>query len=156
MKMQEDLSRREVEYQVGEKVYLKLQPYRQRSVAQRKCVKLSARFYGPYEILQRVGQVAYKLDLPPTSKIHPVFHVSQLRKAVGIIPTSVTLPPEISEPGTIESCPELVLGIRNAGEEQHGQSEVLIKWIGKTRAEATWEQFENIDYLFPDFNRFQP
>ncbi len=89
MKEQADKHRREKEYTVGSWVYLRLQPYRQVSVAARKNPKLVARYYGPFEVETRVGMVAYRLRLPPGSQIHPVFHVSQLKQ--GTPPNSMTL-----------------------------------------------------------------
>jgi len=74
--------RRELEFSVGTWVYLKLRPYRQLSVAQRRNEKLSPRFFGPYKILERIGEMAYKLQLPTESSIHHVFHISQLRQAL--------------------------------------------------------------------------
>ena len=56
---------------------MKLQPYVQSSVAARSNKKLSFRFYGPYKVLQRIGNVAYKLDLPEGSRVH---HVLLFRK----------------------------------------------------------------------------
>ncbi len=85
IKQQADKHRRDREYCVGDKVYLKLQPYRQVSVAARKNPKLTARHYGPYEIIGRVGQVAYKLGLPDDSQVHPIIHVSLLKN----VPQSV-------------------------------------------------------------------
>ena len=82
MKNQADKKRSEREFQVGDLVFLKLQPYVQSTVASRTHQKLSFRFYGPFKIIVRVGQVAYKLELPPSAKIHPVVHVSQLKKQV--------------------------------------------------------------------------
>ena len=82
MKKFADRKRSERVFEVGDKVYLRLQPHIQTSVAPRSSHKLCFRFFGPFEVLQRVGAVAYKLKLLAGSQVHPVFHVSQLKKAV--------------------------------------------------------------------------
>lgn len=80
MKQQDDKRRSERKFDIGDWVLLKLQSYRQKSVENRVSDKLSQRYYGPYEVLARVGKVAYTLKLPVGSKVHPTFHVSVLAK----------------------------------------------------------------------------
>jgi hypothetical protein len=74
-------------------VYVKIQPYVQSSLAQRSNQKLSFKFFGPYRILERIGSVAYCLELPVSSSVHPVFHVSQLKKSVGAQHSVTAVPP---------------------------------------------------------------
>ncbi|KAG8486371.1 hypothetical protein CXB51_019815 [Gossypium anomalum] len=75
-----DLKRRDIEYPVGDRVFLKVSPWK-KVLRFGKKGKLSPRFIGPYEIVERVGPVAYRLALPPElEKIHNVFHVSMLRR----------------------------------------------------------------------------
>lgn len=107
MKCQTDLHRTERSFNAGEWVFLRLQPFRQNSVAMRRNLKLSPRFYRSYQILQKVGQDAYRLlDLPPGSKIHPVFHVSQLKKKLGQLGTPQTFLPHVAAEGIVEAMPE--------------------------------------------------
>ena len=88
------MHRVERSFEVGDFVYLRLQPYRQSSLKKKGAEKLQPRFYGPYKIIRKVEEVAYELELPPESKIHNVFHVSNLKKVVGQqIVTSSELPP---------------------------------------------------------------
>ena len=75
-----DKHRREMEYEVGEKVFLKVSPWKG-IIRFGRQEKLSPRYIGPYEILERVGPLAYRLALPQElSQIHYVFHVFMLRK----------------------------------------------------------------------------
>jgi hypothetical protein len=83
IKHQADKKRSERQFEPGEFVFMKLQPYIQSSVAPRAHHKLLFKYYGPYDIVERIGEVAYRLALPESSRIHPVLHVSQLKKALG-------------------------------------------------------------------------
>jgi hypothetical protein len=83
MKQQADQGRSECQFAEGDQVFLRLQPYKKNSLKADHCQKLAPKFYGPYTILKRVGQVAYQLDFPSHSKLHPIFHVSFLKKVIG-------------------------------------------------------------------------
>lgn len=150
MKQRADVHRREVEFEVGDMVLVKLRPYRQRSLAKRINEKLSARFYGPFEVLAKVGRVAYKLKLPDDAKIHPTFHVSQLKKIVGEAVETVAIPPQMTVEGVLEMEPAKVMQKRknvNTGEE-----EVMIKWKGLPAHDCTWEEVTVMRNQFPDFD----
>ena len=75
-----DMKRKDIRYEIGEKVFLKVSPWK-KVMRFEKNGKLSPRFLGPYEVIEKVGLVAYILALPPElEKIHNVFHVSMLRR----------------------------------------------------------------------------
>ena len=82
MKRQADKKRSERQFNVGDMVFVKLQPYVQSTLAPRSNQKLSFKFYGPFQITECIGSVAYKLMLLSSAAIHPVFHVSQLKATV--------------------------------------------------------------------------
>ena len=84
-----------MEYEVWESVYLKLRPYRKRTVARRHSAKFSPKFFGPYQIVERIGQVSYRLALPASSSIHPVSHLSQLKEALSSTTTLTLQPPSL-------------------------------------------------------------
>ena len=86
MQKQADKHRVDTELQEGDLVYVRLQSYRQTSVAMRSCHELAAKYFGPFPIVARIGKVAYRLQLPSTARVHPIFHISQLKKHVGSAP----------------------------------------------------------------------
>ena len=80
-KSQVELKRTPKEFQVGEHVFIKVRP-KKISLRLGSCGKLAPHYCGPFEILFRIGQVAYQLALPPNLRVHNVFHISVLNKYV--------------------------------------------------------------------------
>ncbi|XP_035546570.1 uncharacterized protein LOC118348624 [Juglans regia] len=149
MKLYADRKRSERVFQVGDWVFLKLQPYRQKSVAMRHNMKLAPRYYGPFQVIQKIGTVAYKLDLPSSSKIYPVFHVSSLKKKQDDhISPSPTLPPVVVE-GSVQPEPELILDKRIKKLGNHASFEVLVKWLGAFLEDSSWESLWKLRSLYP-------
>jgi hypothetical protein len=122
-KKQADLHRTPRTFEVGDLVCLKLQPYVQSSLVKQANHKLAFKFFGPYRVLAKVGEVAYKLDLPPQSTIHPVFHVSLLKKVLGSnVQVSAALPPV---PASSQQ-PEKILQRKEVATQKGHVTQVLI------------------------------
>jgi hypothetical protein len=126
-------------FEVGDLVYLRLQPYRQTSIKRSGAKNLQPRFFGPYRVNRKVGAVEYELDFPQSSKIHNVFHVSCLKRAIGqhIIPIE-ELPP-LDEEGKLILIPEEVLEVREKKLRRRSIKEYLVKWKNLPIEDATWE-----------------
>lgn len=82
MKHFADRKRSEQASQVGDMVYLKLQPYRQQSVCKILNQKLDPKYFGPFWVEAKMGSAVYRLQLPPDSRVHPTFHVLQLERCI--------------------------------------------------------------------------
>lgn len=98
-KLYVDRGRVERQFEVGDLVYLRLQPYWQSTLTQKGAKKLKPRFYGPYKVICRIGEVAHELELPTGSRIHNIFHVSCLKKALGQQVTVIEELPPIDDDG---------------------------------------------------------
>jgi hypothetical protein len=113
MKQQADQHHSEISFEVGDWVFLRLQPYKHMSLKQaNKDNKLSPKYYGPYKVLQKIGTMAYKLDLPASSQVHRVFHVSCLKNVIGDKILVQTIFPELDEEGKIILEPEAITDTR--------------------------------------------
>lgn len=141
--------RRDVSFEVGDWVFLKMRPYRQHTLFRRTSHKLSTRYYGPFHIETRISPVAYRLKLPEGTRVHSVFHVSLLkRRIVTDTPTSGTLPP-LRANGFIQRTPERVLDFREIDHDGDKVREALVLWQGLTRDDATWEYVDQLRVSFP-------
>ena len=150
MKQQADKHRSEINFDVGDWVFLRLQPYKQISLKQaKKDNKLSPKYYGPYKVLQKIGTMAYKLELPTASRLHPVFHVSCLKKVIGDKLPVQTILPELDEEGKIILEPEAVTETRSRKLRNRSISEYLIKWKNLSADDSTWED-ENSMQKYPE------
>ncbi|XP_031257121.1 uncharacterized protein LOC116115112 [Pistacia vera] len=149
MKESADVHCRDVTFQPGDHVFLKLQPYRFKSLATKHNEKLSPRFYGPFPIVECIGQVAYRLALPSTTRIHTVFHVSQLKGSLHNSVPIEPLPHGLTEDLELTVQPESVLAVRSL---MDGTKEVLIRWQTLPLFDATWEAYDLINLQFPHFH----
>ncbi|CAH9076384.1 unnamed protein product [Cuscuta epithymum] len=149
MATQANKHRRDVTFQVGDKVFLKVRPHRQTTLFRQPHNKLSAKFYGPFLIEARIGPTAYRLALPPTSRIHPVFHTSQLRRVVRDHPVESNLPESLELPVGPIFEPEEILATRKKNDKDE---ELLVKWAGQSTDDATWMDKARFRGQFPDFN----
>ncbi|XP_017425527.2 transposon Ty3-G Gag-Pol polyprotein [Vigna angularis] len=151
MVRQANKKRRVANVAVGDWVYLKIRPHRQSSMPTRLHPKLSARYFGPFRIIQMVGEAACKLQLPETARIHPVFHVSQVKKALGEHQVERELPPDLQAEGP-SFWPMKILGRRQRTEEGRSVQPVLVEWQQGGPEGATLEDEITIKEQYPDFN----
>jgi hypothetical protein len=146
MKRQADKGRSERVFQVGDWVFLKAQPYVQLSLAPRANQKLAFKFFVPFQVFARVGAVAYKLKLPATTLVHPVFHVSQLKKMLGEHQQVTEALPDASFQWSIL---EKILQRRIVTREVHQVAQVLIMWSNVAATLATREDVDALKQQFP-------
>jgi hypothetical protein len=136
-----DKHRTERVFAAGDQVFLKLQPYVQSSVVHRANHKLAFRYYGPFLVDKRIGSVTYHLVLPKSSRIHPVFHVSQLKKVVS--PQYQVLPTLPMNDPTLQ-VPLLILQRRLKRAEHKTIAQVLVQWSNSDASTATWEDLDSL------------
>ncbi|GJT11378.1 putative reverse transcriptase domain-containing protein [Tanacetum coccineum] len=151
-----DLKRKPMEFEVGDKVMLKVSPWKG-VVRFGKRGKLNPRFVGPFKVIKRVGDVAYKLELPEElSRVHNTFHVSNLKKCHADEPLAVPLDglhfddklQFVEEP--IEITDREVKRLKRSRIPL-----VKVRWNSKRGPEFTWEREDQFQKKYPHFYRTQ-
>ena len=137
------------EFQVGEHVFLKVKA-KKSALKLGKCRKLAARYCGPFEILNRIGPVAYELALPSNIKAHNVFHVSLLKKYIHdpnhIIDWHVI---QVEPEGDFLVQPVGILDKKVTMLRNRAIGQVKVLWGHFSPEDATWELEEEMRKKFP-------
>lgn len=120
-------------------------------MAVRRHLKLAHKYFGPYLVLEKIGPVAYKLQLPPSSLVHPVFHVSLLKKKVGSKYTTTTELPKLGPEGQFLVYPYKILERRSVKKGNAAVVQWLIQWSHSVPEDATWEDAAAVMEQFPEF-----
>jgi hypothetical protein len=145
-----DTRRRDLEFKIGDYVYLKVSPMRG---VKRFSVKgkLSPRYVGPFKIMDRRGEVAYQLELPENlSGVHNVFHVSQLKKCLRVPEEQLPLEElDLNGDLTYTEYPIKILGVA----ERITRNKIIrmckVQWNRHSEDEATWERKEDLKLEYP-------
>ncbi|KAI3754753.1 hypothetical protein L1987_54543 [Smallanthus sonchifolius] len=145
-----DKRRKPLEFQVGDLVLLKVSPWKG-VVHFGKKGKLAPRYVGPFKILERIGKVAYKLELPPSlGNVHPTFHVSNLKKCLA--DENLHIP--LDDVHIDETMHFVEKAVENMDREikQLKRSRIPIvkgRWESKRGPEFTWEREDQMNLKYP-------
>ena len=145
-----DNRRRDLEFEIGDMVFLRISPWKG-VLRFGKRGKLSPRYIGPYRIVERIGEVAYRFELPSDlDRIHDVFHVSMLRKYIPDPSHVLTEQPlEIQKNLTYEEEPVQILDRREQVLRNKTILLVKVLWRSHTIEEATWEPDAQMRHQYP-------
>ena len=141
---------RDLEFEVEDRVFLKLSPWKG-VVHFGKRGKLNPRYIGPFEIVERIGPVAYRLDLPEKfSRVHNVFHIFRLRKYIPDLPHVLeTLEIELRDDLSYEEQPVQILGREEKDLPNKTISLVKVLWRNHLVEEATWKREDKMRSKYP-------
>ncbi|KAI3814081.1 hypothetical protein L1987_18826 [Smallanthus sonchifolius] len=145
-----DKRRKPLEFQVGDLVLLKVSPWKG-VIRFGKKVKLAHRYVGPFKILERIGKVAYKLELPPAlNNVHPTFHVSNLKKCLADENLHIPLDDvRIDETMHFVEKPVEIMD-REIKQLKHSRIPIVkVRWDSKRGPEFTWEREDQMKLKYP-------
>ncbi|GJT20414.1 hypothetical protein Tco_0890351 [Tanacetum coccineum] len=145
-----DLKRKPMDFQVGDKVMLKVSPWKG-VVRFGKRGKLNPRYVGPFKVLEKVGSVAYKLELPEElSRVHNTFHVSNLKKCYADEPLAVPLD-GLHFDDKLHFVEELVeIMDREVKRLKRSRIPIIkVRWNSRRGPEFTWEREDQFRKKYP-------
>ena len=145
-----DTRRRDLEFEIGDMVFVRVAPMKGVMRFGKKG-KLRPRYVGPFEILERVGPVAYKLALPPAlSGIHNVFHISMLRRYVSDLSHILSYEPlQVQEDLSYEEMPMEILDRKDQVLRNKTICLVKVLWRNHSIGEASWERGDEMLSKYP-------
>lgn len=143
MKLTANKHRQDVQFSLGDWVYVKLRPHCQTFVAQAH-TKLSKWYFGPFQVAERIRPVAYKLHLLASSRIHPLFHVSLLKPHLGpVLETPARLPPSTADDHPL-LVPLSFLDWKWDTSVSPLDKLVLVQWEGLAPEDNSWERWDDL------------